>query len=97
MKRRRPGLIRIPLFDDRESWWYGQDFDDVDDFGGDYNDDEDDFDGYVDYIIEIYCRTREEASRVVDTNLPEIMVIIIIKIILLSKTLKILFNSLIEL
>ena len=48
-------------------------------------------------IIEIYCRTREEASRVVETNLPEIMVIIIIKIILLSKTLKILFNSLIEL
>ena len=97
MKRRRPGLIRIPLFDDRESWWYGQDFDDVDDFGGDYDDDEDDFDGDVDYIIEIYCRTREEASRVVETNLPEIMVIIIIEIMLLSKTLKILFNSLIEL
>ena len=95
MKRRRPGLIRIPLFDDRESWWYGQDFDDVDDFGGDYDDDDDDFD--VDNIIEIYRRTREEASRVVETNLPEIMVIIIIKIMLLSKTLKILFNSLIEL
>ena len=88
MKRRRPGLIRIPLFDDRESWWYGQDFDDVDDFGGDYDDDEDDFDGDVDYIIEIYCRTREEASRVVETNLPEIMVIIIIKIMLLSKLLR---------